>query len=457
MSQTVFLAEMLPAGQTAAPEPIYRAPVVYGPFHVGQPSTFTPEIATTLHGRAAPLALVADLPYAFGRSFHDVLNDAGAAELSLDNEDGAVASVEVERVVRYWVRGVPAFDAMVEQLVISTIAQGEEHDQLTAFQGRGKVCVFEEAVVYPSYPPGSTPVEDDRTFDWTLPQYDDSWWTPAHVVCTVAFAQLNWPFLPFATGWTDTSVSVVWSPDGTYLDAADGYTNYFRDSFTVAAAGAHVVQFVVDDNGALYIDGVRPATIAVTSLDAFSSTHVAVVELSAGAHTVAIVGTNGDEPLNPNNPGGVAAAIYVSADANQTPGALVWSTGAATKMVVNPPGPPGMTIGRIIRLVLEEAQARSGGALGGVDLAFTDVVDSNGSPWETTSLVSTKVGNDLLTFLKELSGTYVDFWMPPGTFTLYACAKGQRGGTRAVSLGAPTSPTDPTSGSVTTLTHKRTI
>lgn len=454
--------------QTIDMAPVTHGPTVYGPFSVVQPDVFVPELTVTLHTRAAPLTLVDELSSSFARQFRDDANDAGSAQVTLNCEDPDVSAITEEMIVRYNLRGVPVFDAFLEQAGIATLVQGEEHDQVRAYQGRGKICVVEEGLIYPSLGLGAVPVEDDRTFDWTSPQFDDSSWGFSTELCDVAFAQANWPALGtprFADGWVNTAEKVIWSDDGTYLNAlppsgltgaASLSTNYFRHVFSVPTYGTYRISTVFDNYGAFYIDGVRPPPTVVASGDGFTHMQSADMIMSPGAHLISAVVSNVSAPFGSTNPGAFVYDISpLQPDNTVTPGTQIDESATVVKILQRQTTPPGMTIGLILRLAFYEAKFR--GAIPEVTLAFSDTVDSLGRPWLSTNLVSTKVGTDLLTFLKELSGTYIDFWMPPGDFVLYACAKGTRGSAKAVTLGSPTDATNPRSGNVTNLTHKRTV
>jgi hypothetical protein len=111
-----------------------------------------------------------------------------------------------------------------------------------------------------------------------------------------------------------------------------------------------------------------------------------------------------------------------------------------------------MTPGEVLRHVIEEAQARGG--LPSVELAFTDETDSDGVPWPETTDIATKVGYDLWTFFKELCATYIDLWMEPASFRLWAWNKGGRQTARDPNFRSPTDPLDPMSGNLVNLTYR---
>lgn len=151
------------------------------------------------------------------------------------------------------------------------------------------------------------------------------------------------------------------------------------------------------------------------------------------------------------NPGGFIASIFEYTAAG--PGDLIVHTDSAWKLVAYPAEPPGMTVGNVLRLARKEAFNRGNTWINDWQLMFTDSVDSAGKAWPVVSDIATKVGTNYLTFLQELSVTYIDFWAAPGTKKLYAWNKGTRGKTRAVDLHGPTDPDNPLSGNLFNLSH----
>lgn len=154
---------------------------------------------------------------------------------------------------------------------------------------------------------------------------------------------------------------------------------------------------------------------------------------------------------SPANPGGLIIAIYEHTAAG--PADLLTHTDASWRIVAYPSDPPGMTVGRVLRLARKEAFNRACTWINGWQLMFSDTVDSAGNAWPVVADIATKVGTNYLTFLQELSVTYIDFWAAPGTKRLYAWNKGTRGKTRAVDLHGPTDPDDPLSGNLYNLAH----
>jgi hypothetical protein len=183
---------------------------------------------------------------------------------------------------------------------------------------------------------------------------------------------------------------------------------------------------------------------------------VVVVEVTAGTHNFAAAVAN---PAAPNqadptdyNPTGLALRAYRCNSAGKPLGSAEAVTSTSWKVCAYPPWAPGMTPGEVMRHVIAEAQAR--GALTGVTLNFDDTVDSAGAAWPSVTDISTKIGTDYLTFFREMSATYFDFWMEPASLTLWAWAKDTRGTTTSVTLAATT---NPATSNLAALAHHRVI
>lgn len=299
------------------------------------------------------------------------------------------------------------------------------------------------------------PIEEDRTFTWSSLGFDDSGWGPAVEITTVGVAKISWP-IPWSTEFPDDTARVLWGNGSSIIDAPQGNC-YFRKTFTVASPGKYLIYACADNGASIYIDGGLLLNIAgggtYNDLGAFTKVHTESVLLDAGEHLIAVSGFNYFDVGGPGlNPGGIAIAVYSTDIDGSTALALMLHTDASWLMVDYPVIPPGMTPGQVMRIVIEEFQAR--GVLPGLVLHCTDGADSAGNPWTVVADIATKVGTDVLTFFREMSGTYVDFWMAPGGLDLYAWIKDKRGRASGVVLTGATNPTDPDSGNLTALIFK---
>jgi hypothetical protein len=214
------------------------------------------------------------------------------------------------------------------------------------------------------------------------------------------------------------------------------------------------VYFTADATGKLYVDGAQIAenTAALGGSGDPNTMSDVYVDVTPGDRLFGVSMTNDVDPEGDmvQNPGGFLVAIF-EADQQGNNGALLDHSDGSWKIVEYPDHAPGMTPGQVLRVTLEEVQARGG--MVGWTLAFDDFFDAAGVAWPEVTDIATKVGTSYLTFLKELTVTYVDVWAQPGTLVLYAWVKGGHGSDTSVVLHAPTDPDDPLSGNIYELTH----
>ncbi len=413
------------------------------------PSVFADPFATEVVALDDLSTVTTTLDESFSRSFNDEQNDVGSGTLSLDNTDSDLALLPLDAMVTFSVYGTRAYSMLVESKHKITLTEGEEHDQITTVIGRGHSTILERAVLFPSRGVGVQPIEEDRTFNWSTPSpvYNDSFWGYAKQICTVGVAQSIWPTLPFAEGWHDLTTGVIWASSGT-TQLAPGGDCYFRKDVDVPDDGFYLLEAACDNEGELYLDGQK-----VIDLGGFKSTFSYSVFITSGAHTVAVHGKNYTESDGGGNgPAGLVVALYALGSDGE-PTSMIFHTDNTWKIVAYPEAPPGMFVGKVWHVVWNEALARDVQDFDKVDLMFTTTLDSAGRPWPETLDIASKVGTNYLTFLIELTSTYIDWWMKPGTLELYAWNKGTRNQISGVTFHAPTDGDDPTSGNIYEQTH----
>jgi chromosome segregation protein len=94
-------------------------------------------------------------------------------------------------VIRFDIMGWPAWTLLCEESANQSVAQGEDAEQVTVWSGRGHMALLERGVIYPSGGTGRLPIQDDRTFNWSSIEYDDSTWINATVISTAAAAKVT--------------------------------------------------------------------------------------------------------------------------------------------------------------------------------------------------------------------------------------------------------------------------
>lgn len=83
---------------------------------------------------------------------------------------------------------------------------------------------------------------------------------------------------------------------------------------------------------------------------------------------------------------------------------------------------PAPTPGRILRALLEEAQAR--GALTGWTLSCTDAADSAGQAWPVNQAFTFRVGQNLADVLRQMADTSIEYRAQPAGLRLDVYRKG---------------------------------
>lgn len=406
--------------QTLLPGAAVREPVVNGPI-LDDPDTVIVPIRARLYHRNAPNTPVVTLDQGYSLRWLDQLNEAGSASLILQNDDPDLALIQGGDLVRFDHYGYAAMTMLVTETARISVAESEESGEATTVSGPGHLAVLEESRVYPARGIGSQPIEEDRLFNWAAVDFDDSAWITATVMAhqgdPVELTGTGWFGEP--QQWPDPTAAWIWASSGSFVDADPGFC-YFRATMNVPTAAQVVIYCTCDNGGDLYLDGMP----LITGMNDYHVIFQAETDVSAGDHVIAVAGGNTPDPTNPTNPGGVLCAVFVK-NSDLSIGAQLLRSDGTWRIIEYPGYAPGMSPTEVIRHVVDEGQAR--GELTNVELMFSDVADSNGEPVAAVADIATKTGTDLLTFTRELTATYLDVWMAPGSLELYAWNKGTRG------------------------------
>jgi hypothetical protein len=404
--------------------------VAYGGY-VRRAGEVITDLSAKVYARDDMRTSIVELSRAKARTFLDQLNDTGSGGFELQANDADRALIPDDSVIRFDVKGFAAWSMLVDDEDTQTLAVGEEVDQITKLTGFGHLTVLDEAVVYPARGTDTNPFGDDRAFNWTSPDFRDIGWHNAVPSEFVYQAMTDWPLLPFAAGFPVFSYAqMIWDRRRANNVAPPG-DGYFRRTYT--STGGALIFVILDDGGEVYFDGQH----VISCQKGFSTVYTEFIQCSPGPHTISIYCSNGPgapPPVTPfDNPTGVGAAVW-PCDMNGQPTSAYPDvvTDDTWRIITYPPRVPGMTPGEVIRHCIGEAQAR--GCFPEITLTFNDEVDTEGVAWPNVTDIVTKVGTNLLTFLRELSATYVDVWMSPASFALNAYVRDGRGGHRAATL-----------------------
>lgn len=372
----------------------------------------------------ATLAEIVELDEAKRRQWQTVVGDAGTGMAVLENDDPDLVSATYGRLLRFELDGRAVFLASIERIRQVLLAQGEEQEEETEVGGRGILALFEDFVVYPEAGAGGRPFSDQRILNWTSADFDDSGWRTVVVGQRIADVHAVSPEI--AKGFPDGDARVLWaySSDGA-TGAGAGNTPpglaYFRapSTFTVPTAGWYRLFVSADDGINVIVDGV--SIFAEARLWFHLETKWVDLYLSAGAHQISARGENLDNGNLAGNSAWIIASL-VSIDEDGNLGTVILRTGADWKGVAYPPKPPGMTVGRVIRILLEEAQARGG--MVGWTLSFDDLSDSNGQGWNGDPELAFQCGLDGFSVLRQIAETYCEIDVAPAQKVLHAYIDG---------------------------------
>lgn len=366
---------------------------------------FEPRVKAALYDRDGTLK--ADLADAAEHKFQKVHSDTGNGGLVLQNDDADLALVDFTDVVQYSIDEAAVFATLVESTSRASIAAGEEADQRTTVSGRDRLAMLEEAIVE-AKPFG---LGTSRLWNYASPDLEDAGW-PYAVQTYQGRAGSGTARNGVPHAWPDPGAWWIWdryAPIG-LTDSVPTGDVYLRRRFTVVAAGAYSLFSACDDLADIWLDGVQ-----LVSRVGAGNANKTDIFLEVGEHVIAVKGSNGPNPLP--NPAGVLVSI-MHVGSSGAIGASIFQSDQSWRAVGYPANPPGFTPGRVLRLLIEEAQDR--GALDGFLTTFSDLSDSAGNPWPYTPDIATPVGGNLLTVVRQLCESYMSVRMHVGSFTMDA-------------------------------------
>lgn len=386
----------------------------------------------------------------FDRAIHPVLNNAGAGSFAILLDDPDIAAVQFGRVamVTDTVSG-RRIGFVIESQRRSVLKVEGASAQVNVVSGRLLPALLERAVVYPEGGANAGQTQEMRVFNWANPAYDaTSWSTPSNFITQGtnpnASSQYSPPYQPelLPRNWEDGTAQ--WVLSNTYSDAPDGVWLY-RDTFSVSSAGTYRLDFSVDNDAKVLLDGV----VIFSDGASYGETYSVDVQLAAGSHVLAARIYNG--PKVGNNPSAFISSLWTIDDGER--GSVVYRTtsGSSIKILISPTvagthgtrykiPAVGMTVGQALDILLDEAQER--GALSGWTWTFDGTNDSSGVAWGEFVEVSVRAGDDYLTVLRQLAQTYIDFRVDYDALILHVYAKGRMGSASGVSYTAGVSVSD---------------
>jgi hypothetical protein len=360
--------------------------------------------------------------------WQDQLDSDGAGSVSVD-ETTAVAGLNL---LRFYLHGIAAFQAIIDSVEPVIVHEGEEHDQIVGLRGRGAIALLENAAVWqtavaPSLGLNSRPLSDVRYFNYAEVTLDDTMWGGAYATYPDYDGANLFGRPKGMKDGTGSGAKWVWGIPGG-VPVPGGY-NYFRQYFDYDGPPRVVrIEAAADDELELWVDGVP--ILEITGVYAGGMKYT-TFELTPGTHLVAVRGRNRNAlragiiwSIGTMDPRGRFVDVIAHSDSGQAsqfdPGQIYPCLALAY-----PDEPPGFTIGRAWRIMYLEAQAR--GEIPYIGDTIDEVVDYNGTPWSVTSELSVRLDQSLLDVARMWGETYWDIVMSPATLDLIACLKGQLG------------------------------
>lgn len=378
-----------------------------------------------------------ELTAAFDRGWTTGVSDPGAWACTLGNEDPDLPAIDYGHYIRCELDGITALLGVVEQMDKTAISSSEEVAEVTKLAGRSALAEWDRTTIMPSTPPGSKLFSDVRRFGWmSLELLDQHWPSGRRQFRQDALADgyeskhgtpLGWPDPEGWWIWSAPAISYaeylppgVLAPEDPPLHGPG--VSYFRNGFEVPENTEVAIYAACDDAFEMYIDGVPIGGNG--NLSGWRETFRADVTLEAGPHIAAIKAENFVRSPATNTAGLIVAIYSLDADGKDDQ-LLIRTGGADWERQHYPAQPPGFTVGAVIRLLLEEAQAQ--GYLVGWLLDFDDAVDSAGNPWPPHEQFSFPVGLSPLAALMQLADTHIDFLLEGDARVLRAWRYGEAG------------------------------
>lgn len=339
---------------------------------------------------------------------HDPLADWGVGYITLplgsDRNDWMVE----DRLLHVFVRDTYVCSFVIDVPDLVLIAPGGEANEGATYQLRSLGAVLGEGVVSPPRGSGAKPAGAERIFDSSDPAWDATGQPTAQSYGSVTEVQALYPNPPYGIGSNGDAMSApdtvqVIAPNGYDVDedAPSGYCYFISPSAWELDDTDYYVVRAVADNQIMdcRLDGV---TLIPQTKGYGTAAETLPFVATAGPHRMWARVQSGEGPLD-------FALEMWRIDAAGNDVELVLYTDTDWQVVEFPASPPGFTPREIIRIAIEENQARNASLLSNVRIGGTDSLDANSSAWPETADVSTKATGPLSTFiLRELTEQYCD-------------------------------------------------
>lgn len=375
-----------------------------------------------VHGFENPNTRLNYIPRFEEASFLDELKQPGGGSVTLRSDDYKFLEtpqlLDRRNIVkcRYGNKIISAFIVQKQEEVYVDSTEGKA--SAMTYSGESLKSWFKDAELYQE---GGFKSDSfiGRAFSFVNlsgPWYKPADWSPAVNVVTVAAttnppywykgAPDNWPKGEKGASW-------VWTRHNSSTSGgAPVGTAYFRYPFTIATSTGkrrYKLAVSVDDSLELFVDG--QSVGSASGAGDFSEFEFV---LSPGVHVIAV------EAKNEGNIAGLLMALYRSSTAGDNGKySRIWMTGQAGLSFYNKTTFPGWTVGMILRILLEEAEARGVRFPTYLTPTFTDDLDSNGVPWLEPIPWSWNLGTSYYEIIESLEEVQCETWIDPENYKFH--------------------------------------
>jgi hypothetical protein len=347
------------------------------------------------------------------------------------------------RVIQVKLKGRKAQFWEIQKIHDVLVDSGENSGLYKEYSGPSVRDWLSHGVVLPQS--GLASVSDDRNFNYSAARgswyVDADWKTPVNVGAVFSKTTSWGAALP--KGWPKAMVANwLWDRMNTWDNPPPAGDVYFRREFTTASTKDYRIVATADDYAAILIDGER--VMSITEFASHARTFTVDVTLPAGNHVLAVKARQIQKPGAAagvgRGSGGLLLALCNISDGVDdytekftNADRVIWTGDNMSLWEINayPVRPPGFTVGGILKTLFDEAVTRGVTTLSKLSLGFTELVDSNGVPWQTTVDPSFKVGDTLREVVSQLNDGYADVWVDEDL--VLQCAQ-ERGKDRSVAV-----------------------
>ena len=374
-------------------------------------------VTLAVYNRAGTLVAEPAKWWVEGGLFLDELDDIGACTINVQADDTDLGDIQPGMILVVSLDATAIWRGVLRRRVDRVVADTEAGEYVTV-SGTGEAGRLDELVVYPTGGLGRFPFSDERTFNWTAPEYDDSGWD-AVVVTAANYGETNENYgLP--EGFPDGTSEWIWNVDSS--GSVPAGIKRFRKTTTAASTAVREAWSAADDRNEVWFQG----TSILKSSDAPYDGRTTAVELlvSSGSLTVAAQAENRNALK-----AGFLFSLLVPLETSST----VVKTDSTWKVAPDS-AELGMTAGKILKVLFDEAVARGETV---PSYTFTAALDSAGNAWTVYDEVTVPVGSatylDVLRQLVDLE--MCDFRMDPAGYTLKLYNPGAAGSEVDYTLG----------------------